>query len=180
MEQGLASKFGLRFGLYAGAFTLLYGTLGYIIGVKMYTEWWVGIIVWLVTIGILVAGVIQARKQTSKENGFSFKLAFSTFFIAALIAVVAGVLFNILLFHVIDPEFAIVVEEATLDVAIGMMEKFGTPQDVIDEEVDKMLDQNLFSIKNQILGLPKALIFYAIVGLIVAASTKRKPDLFNA
>lgn len=179
MEQGLASKFGLKFGAYAGAFTLLYGIAGYLIGVEIYTKWWLGILIWVVTIGILVAGVLQARKQTTLENGFSFKTAFSTFIIASLIAMIVGVAFNILLFHVIDPEFAVQVEEAILDLSVGMMEKFGAPQASIDEAVDQMLNDSQFSIKNQLLGLPKGLIFYAIVGLIVAAATKRKPAFFN-
>ncbi len=179
MEQGLASKFGLRFGAYASAFTLLYGILGYLIGVQMYTQWWLGVLVWIVTIGILVAGVIQARKQTTADNGFSFKTAFSTFIFAALVSMVVGVAFNILLFHVIDPAFATEVEEAIIDLSVGMMEKFGAPQASIDEAVDQMLTESQFSIKNQLLGLPKGLIFYAIVGLIVAAATKRKPTFFN-
>jgi len=179
MEEGLASKYGLKFGGYAAAFTVTYGILGYLIGVEMYAQGWLGILVAAITIGILVVGVLQARKETTLENGFSFKTSFSTFIIASLVPIVAGIAFNILLFHVIDPDFATLVEEALIKSTVGTMEKFGVPQASIDETVDEMLQESRFSIKNQLMGLPMGLIFYAIVGLIVAAATKRKPSFFN-
>ena len=58
------------------------------------------------------------------------------------------------------------------------MERFGAPQTEIDKTIDVMSEDNSLSVINQLKGIAYQLLFYAVIGLIVAAFMKKKnPDL---
>jgi hypothetical protein len=171
---------GLQYGGIVGLVSVLYGVFGYINGPQSFTNWWVGILLWVFVITTLIIGVVQSRKKYSDSTGaFAFKSAFTVFVVGSLVATCMGVIFNILLFNFIDPGFKEEVADAIYEMTISMMERFGAPDDAIDEALAKADENDQFSIKNQLLSIPKAITFYAIVGLIVAAATKRKGRLFE-
>jgi hypothetical protein len=177
MAQNVAFQYGMRFGIASGLFGLVYGVLGYLLGTSFFTNWWLGLIVLAISVGICVFGVFQLRRRFySADSGFSFKTGFTTYFYAGGVSLLIGVMFNLLLFNVIDPDFSTEVQDAMIDMSISFMERMGAPENVIEESVDKMLETNRFSIGNQLRSIPSGLLLHALFGLIVALITRRKPS----
>ena len=57
------------------------------------------------------------------------------------------------------------------------MAKFGSTQEQIDLTIAGMEQENQFSLKNQAIGLATNIVFYSIIGLIVALVFRQKqPD----
>ena len=56
----------------------------------------------------------------------------------------------------------------------NMMEGFGAPESEIDKAIAKMESENQFSLSNQIMGLAITLIFYSVIGLLLALIFREK------
>uniref|UniRef100_UPI0030CA552E DUF4199 domain-containing protein n=1 Tax=uncultured Flavobacterium sp. TaxID=165435 RepID=UPI0030CA552E len=98
-----------------------------------------------------------------------------TFFIFSIIGILISVLFNILLFNVIDPSLKDSVKELSIEATVSMLKNFGTPSSAIKEAVEKISESNQFGIVEQLKGSLFSIIFSAIFGLILAAIFKSKP-----
>jgi Na+/H+-dicarboxylate symporter len=116
--------------------------------------------------------------QTKKElnNIYSFKDAFTTYFVYAIVGIAISVTFNIILFNVIDPGAKETVKELSIEAAVNMMKKFNTPTAAIKEAVEKMEEQDQFETFQQLKGSIFSIIFSAIFGVILAAIFKSKPS----
>ena len=169
----IIKKNGITFGIISGVISLLMTSMIYMIDIKLFTAWWVGIVGIVIYLAI---GIYLLSKTRKELNGiFSFKDAFTTYFIYAIIGIAISVLFNILLFNVIDPSLKDSVKELSIEAAVNMMKKFGTPTSAIKEAVEKMTESDQFGIVEQLKGSIFSIIFSAIFGLILAAIFKSKP-----
>ncbi len=158
---------------------VLYTTISYVTGnTKMFTTWWIGILIAIVGIAIVAMG---AQKYRNVQGGFmSFREAFTVSFMIFFISGVISILFNMLIFNVIDPGYAEQLDQAILEMTVSQMEKFGTPESAIAETMEKMEAQgSKFGVGNQIKGFGFSLIFYAILSLIIAAFTRKKAPEFT-
>ncbi len=171
MENSLKS-IGTKYGVYLGIALILMTVIAYAFNLALFTKWWFGIISFLLLIVISIMAVRDAKKQTSTY--FSFKNAFTTFFITILIGSLLATLFSILLFSFIDPEAATAVTELTVEATREMMLNFGTPQAAIDEALADMQADNQFSVLNQLKKFIYSLGFYLIIGLIIALIFREK------
>ena len=79
--------------------------------------------------------MIQTRKAL--VNNYSFKDAFTTYFIYAIIGIAISVVFNIILFNFIDPSAKETVKELSIEAAVEWMKKFNTPTSAIKEAVEQ-------------------------------------------
>ena len=175
MEQQLKSS-AINYGVYLGLTLALISVLIYVINVEYATAWWIGIIMLLL---ILVFGIVSTAKSKDFLNGFiSFKQAFSSFFITVAIGVIISTGVGIIIYGIIDTEAAALLQEKGIENTVSMMERFGAPQSEIDKTIDAMSEENSFSVVNQLKAIAYQLVFYAVIGLIVAAFMKKKnPDL---
>ena len=105
---------------------------------------------------------------------FTFKEAFTTYFIFAVIGVLIGAIFNILLFNVIDPSASDTVKELTIKSVVETMQKYNTPASTINEMIAKMKENNPYSTIEILKGSAFVIVFYSILGLIMAAFFKSK------
>ncbi|KIX22108.1 hypothetical protein SY27_05440 [Flavobacterium sp. 316] len=169
----IIKKNAITFGIVTGVISVLITSSIYLIDLKLFTAWWIGI----ASIAIYVGIGIYMLMKTKKELGgiFSFKDAFTTYFLSAVIGIVISVLFNILLFNFIDTEAKDTVQEHLIEFQVNMLKKFNTPTATIKEAVEKMEEQNQFDIVPQIKGSAFSIIFSALFGLILAAIFKSKP-----
>jgi uncharacterized membrane protein (DUF106 family) len=169
----IVKKNGITFGIITGILSVLITASIYIIDLKLFTTWWIG----LISIAIYLGVGIYLLSKTKKElNGvFPFKEAFTTYFISAVIGVVVSVVFNILLFNVIDTEAKDTVQENMIEFQVNMLKKFNTPTEVIKDTVEKIKQENQFDTVAQLKGSLFSLLFSAIFGLILAAIFKSKP-----
>ena len=162
-----------RLGLIAAAISIGYNLVAYIVDLTLMTNVWFGIILWVVTIGLMVASAIQAKKAL---GGFiEFRDAFGAFMITYLLHAALSTLFVIILFNVVDTDAAARLNEITIEASVGMMEKFGAPEEAIDQSIEQLESTNTFGVWPQVRGFLTGIIVYAVIGLIVAAIVKKKP-----
>lgn len=166
-----------NYGLIVAGIGILYTAIAYLTGNPgLFTIWYLGLSVGLLGIVIEVIGV---TKYKASQGGFmSFKEGFTVYFMIALVATLVSTLFSLLIFNVVDPEFADLVNNEILETTISRMEGFGTPEEVIKRTMEQMEESGgQFTAANQLKSMAYAMIFNAVVGLIVAAFTKKARPL---
>ena len=110
-------------GLYLGGILALISVLIYAVNLDLFTEWWLGIILFLV---VVVYGVLTAIKSRTSLGGFiSFKQAFTSYFITIAIGTLIATIVGIAIFTFIDPEAATYLNEQILLLTKQTMERFG-------------------------------------------------------
>jgi hypothetical protein len=172
MINEIIKRNGITFGVLTGILSALITATIYAVDLNLFVSWWVGVI----SISIyLVLGIVLLSKTKKELKGiFLFKEAFTTYFICAVIAILIGTTFNILLFNVIDPSAQDTLKEITLKNTIAMMEKFNSPPAAINDVISKMKDSNPFSTIELLKGSVSSIVFSSIFGLLMAAFFKSK------
>ncbi|MFD0989602.1 DUF4199 domain-containing protein [Mariniflexile jejuense] len=174
MEKSLKS-IATNYGLYLGILLALLTVISYAINIELLTYTWYGI---FILIAIVAFGIVSVAKIKQAQNGFaSFKESFSAYFITVLIGLIISTVVSYLIFNFIDTEAAGILKEKTVEKTVQMMKSFNAPNEAIAEAVEKIESQNQFSIGGILKGLAAYLVFFSVIGLIVAAAMKKsKPD----
>jgi c-di-AMP phosphodiesterase-like protein len=161
-------------GLYLGAILSLITVLIYAVNLDLFTEWWLGIILFIV---VVAYGVVSAMKSRTILNGFiSFKQAFTSYFITIAIGTLVATVIGVAIFTFIDPEAATYLNEQILLVTKQTMERFGMPQEAMQAALEEAATKNNFSLAMQGQAFVFRLAFYAVIGLIVALIVKKTDD----
>lgn len=172
----IIKKNGINFGIITGVISVLITSSIYIVDLSLMTKWWLGLTILVVYI---VIGCVLLAKTKKDLGGFmSFKEGFTTYFISALIGIAISVIFNILLFNVIDPEAAVTLKEMTLKSTADMMKNFGAPTSEIKKAIEKMENYDQFSTLEQLKGSIWSIVGASIFGLILAAIFKKDKPVF--
>ena len=175
MEKSLKSS-SANYGLYLGLILAALTIVGYSVSLDLFTQWWFGIFILLV---IIIFGAISSMQAKKLFGGFiSFKNAFTAYFIAVLIGIVISSVVSILIFNVVDPEAASILQEKIIEMQVAGMEKFGMPEEGIEKAIsDIRANGSMYSVMNVLKSVAFQLIGFSIVGLIIAAVVKREdPD----
>ncbi|MES2544391.1 MAG: DUF4199 domain-containing protein [Bacteroidota bacterium] len=167
-------KNGITFGILSGVVTVLITTLIYVIDINLFGSWWVGLLG--ISISIIIACVLLSKTKKELNGVFSFKEAFTTYFIMAVIGILISTTFSIILFNFIDPSLKDTIKELTIKNVVSMMEKFGGRPKDINEAIKGIQESDQFSIGSQIKGIFSSLVVSSIFGLILAAFFKTKPN----
>ncbi|MCM8570778.1 DUF4199 domain-containing protein [Gramella jeungdoensis] len=167
-----AKKISTSYGVYLGIGLVLILALAYAFDLSLFTKWWFGV-------GLLIFVVILASMSTSKAKKvsvslFKFKDAFAAYFLTVFIGTLISLVFGMILFNIIDTEAAKTLTELTIESTRAMMEGFGAPEEQINEAIQKMQEENQYSLVNQLKGYGFQLILYALIGLIVALVFREK------
>ena len=168
----IIKKNGINYGIILGVISILITASIYAIDLKLFTNMWIGISSLVI---FLVIGIVLVSKTKKQLNGLiTFKEAFTVYFIAGAIGATMSVLFNILLFNVIDPEAKAVVNEHAIEYAVQMMKKFNTPTEAITKAVEDMQKNDNYSVANLLKGLVFNFVFSAIFGALLALIFRNK------
>jgi len=168
----IIKKNGISYGIITGVVSALITTAIYSIDLNLFTKWWLGIVIFLVYI---IIGIVLLSKTKKELKGvFSFKEAFTTYFISAVIGTLISVGFNILLFNVIDPSAKDTLNEIIIKYTGEMMEKFGAPSAAINEALKKMQENNPYSTIELLKGAVFSIVGSSIFGLLLALIFKSK------
>jgi Protein of unknown function (DUF4199) len=170
----IIKKNAVTYGLILGLISIVSTTLLYVIDIKLFMNWWVGGISLLINIIIGVMLVIKTKSQLN--NIITFKEAFSVYFIAGVLGSTISALYNYILFNFIDPQAKETLKEMTIKYTIEMMQKFGTPTDVLNQTIAEMQKSDNYSLGNIFMGLLTVYVVVAIFGLILAAILKSKSN----
>ena len=170
----IIKKNGISYGIVSGVVGALITATIYAIDLNLFAIWWINISIILIYITI---GIVLLSKTKKELKGvFSFKEAFTTYFISAVIATLISVGFNILLFNVIDPSAKDTLNEILIKSTAETLQKFGTPAAAINETVTKMQVNNPYSTIEQLKGSVFSIAGSAFFGLILALIFKSKPS----
>jgi len=170
----IIKKNGVSFGVITGVLSALITAAIYAIDLNLFVKWWLGIIIILV---YLIIGIVLLSKTKKELKGiFTFKEAFTTYFISAVIGIVISVGFNILLFNVIDPSAKDTINEIVIKYTAETMQKFGAPSVAVNEAIKKMQENNPYStielLKSSVFSIGGSALF----GLLLALIFKSKPS----
>jgi hypothetical protein len=173
MEQStksIATNYGLYLGGLLGAITVL----GYAAYLELFTQWWFTLFIFIT---VIIFGVISVSSSKKAQNGvISFKECFTSWLITVALGVGISALITFMIFGIIDPEAAETLKQSAIEASINMMEGFGTSADVIAEAVDKMEQQDNFSIATTLMNTAVYIVILSVVGLIVSLIMKRSDD----
>lgn len=171
LESG-TNQHAIKWGIILGLISIIITLVVYLIDITLLAKSAVGIVIFVVYIAALI---YAGRDYRSKLGGYmSFGKAFTHAFVVLVIAGFIGVVFNYLLFNVIDPDIVPVLVEAQMENAMKAMEAFGGNSNT--EMIDGMAEgiKDGYTLKGQAIGFLWSLIIYAIGALIVGAINKKK------
>jgi hypothetical protein len=170
MESTTKSS-AINYGLYLGAILSIISVIIYAVNLDLFTEWWLGIILFVL---VVVYGVVSALKSRKILDGLiNFKQAFASYFITIAVGTLIATVIGIAIFTFIDPEAATYLNEQILILTKQTMERFGAPQEVIQAAIEEASTKNNFSLAMQSQAFIFRLAFYALIGLIVALIVKK-------
>jgi hypothetical protein len=173
----IVKKYAVKHGLIVGGIAALYTLIAYLIDPTLFVNWFMGIALMVVNFVILVMATVNTRKE---QGGFiSFKDAFSAFLVAALVGTLISTTVNIMIFNVVDPDFKEEITELTIEASVEMMENFGADEAAIEQGIAQIEENDQFSLGKQLQGVLWAIIGYAVVGLILAAITKKEKPVVD-
>lgn len=178
-------RIAINYGLVVSAVAVGYTLVAYIFNEAWLSSQGGGIIMLVAILLVPYFGVRDFRKS---NDGFAtFREVFSVYMLPLILSTLVGIAFNWLLHHVIDPKLAIRMGERVYerfaempeDQRKGVMAFMGAANDAeLKAESIKMTAEQV-----TILGMLKSsgvgIIMYAVVGLIVAAITKKNRPEFQ-
>lgn len=165
MENNV-KKNGLTYGVILGVILLLITTSMYIIDLSLFTNTWVGIINFIIIVGIGIYCSITSKKLL--RGMMSYKNAFMSFMLPIIIGIAIYVFFNIILFNVIDTEAKDVLTENVIMKTKEMMAKFKVPASDINKAIAEIENTDNFGALAQFKSYFFQIAFYAVLGLLVA------------
>ena len=173
MEKSVKSS-AINYGLKLGLILTLATVAMYAINIDLFTEWYVGIVLFVVS---LVVGIMSSVKAKNILGGYiSFKQAFSSYFITMAVGTLIATVIGIVIFTFVDPEAADALNEKILVMTKETMERFGAPQETIIEALKEAEGKNNFSVNSQLMAWVWRLVIYSIFGLISSLIIKKAED----
>jgi len=168
----IVKKNGIQYGVITGIISVLITAGIYAIDLSLFTSMWLqlGLVLFYLVIGVLV--IRSAKKQLNGK--ITFKEAFTTYFISAIIGIFISVAFNIILFNYIDPAAKETIKELVIKSTAEFMEKMGAKSSDINKAIKGMQEKDVYSISESLKGSIFTIMFSCIYGLILAVIMKTK------
>jgi selenophosphate synthase len=165
-------KNGLNYGVIVGILMILITATMYAIDLKLFVNNWIGAVNFII---IITLGCISVSKSKKALGGFmSFKEAFSGFFICVAVGIGIQILFNTLLFNLIDPSAKETITEHMIEYTVNLMKGFGVPTDALKKAVEEIEKTDSFGPIGQLKAYFWQVLVYSLIGLIVALIFRNK------
>jgi len=165
----------LKNGLTLGAILVAITLFTYLGGAEMATNYIVSISALLL---MIVYPIYQTLVYRTALGGFiTFREAFTSCTGILIAAGFVNVVFSILLYNVIDPQFAVELIDAVINKTVVQLESMGMDEETIESTIKTIEESSSFTPSKMFSGYIMAIIFYTVFGLLVAAFTKKdKPE----
>ncbi|HYG18305.1 MAG TPA: DUF4199 domain-containing protein [Ohtaekwangia sp.] len=166
-------KDSLRSGAIIGVIGVAVMAISYVVDESLLANWKILVVMLVMYIGLVIYLGIRYRNQA---GGFmSYGQAFLHGFVMLATAGLIGVLFNGILYSLIDPGLGQRLAEITIEKTSEMMRGFGASENDIDQAIAKMEEDmpKQFSFVGQLKGYLWGLIMYAIISLISALFVRK-------
>ena len=167
----------LKGGLILAGVSILLTMLTYVIDVSLMVEWWFGIVSILISMGLLIYLGINYRNDIGGilSYGDAFKFSFLVFFVSYVV----GIIFQIALYTVIDPELPETMKQLTVEKTVEMMEGFGLSDEALDAAIIGVEDgiDEATTPMGMIKSSPWGILFLLFFSAIAAIFIKRNPPV---
>ena len=167
----------LKGGLILAGVSILLTMLTYVIDVSLMVEWWFGIVSLLISMGLLIYLGINYRNDIGGilSYGDAFKFSFLVFFVSYVV----GIIFQIALYTVIDPELPETMKQLTVEKTVEMMEGFGLSDEALDAAIIGVEDgiDEATTPMGMIKSSPWGIFFLLFFSAIAAIFIKRNPPV---
>ena len=157
----------------AALISVILSLVAYIIGVDALVGWPLGMAQSLL---IVITMVVVSRAIRTDEDGIiNFSRLLGHIMIAVVCLLASSIVFNLVLFNLIDPGLIDTVADITLERVEGMMGSFGLEADLLEETLaeTEMQIRKGYTLSGSIVGLFYGSVFWGLLALIVAAISKR-------
>jgi hypothetical protein len=129
----------LKFGSIAGTIMVVLLMLLYFIDMAKLASFW-PMLFYIPLVFIMIWGGITIRKEIGGYK--SLGQAFVMLLIISFTATFVFDTFGYILYKAIDPELPVILKQKAIENATDMMEKFGTPEDKMEEALQQMEAQD--------------------------------------
>ena len=172
MEKSIKST-SINYGVLLGVFLVLVTVTAYALKIELLVNLWLTLLI--LPLIITAFGILSTAKARSILKGFiSFKQSFSSYFITVAIGIIISTIVSVILFNFIDPDAAIQIKSIVIEKSTALMERFGAPESEINKAIAEMESQDTFALGTQLRSLAQSLLFFTVIGLLVALIMKKK------
>lgn len=169
----IIKKNGITFGVISGIASVLITLYAYLFNLELFGSLWLLLFIVILYLAINITLLIKTKKALN--NNFSFKDAFTTYFLCLVVGVTISVAFNIILFNVIDTDLGEKVKQVSMESSANLMKKFGAKTADIKKTVEEIEKSDNYSIFSLIKGFFINIAVSSIFGLLFALIFKSKP-----
>jgi membrane glycosyltransferase len=146
--------------------------MAYSVDFKLFLNPFIGIGFGIFIILFGVYSIYQSKKQNS--GIISFGEAFKSYFITISLGYFIGSLTTILIFVIIDPEAATILDEEMLVMTKEMLEGFGMSKEMIAMSLEEASKKSNFSLSSISLQYVMNIAFFSVIGLLVSLIFKKE------
>ncbi|MEY3349062.1 MAG: DUF4199 domain-containing protein [Bacteroidota bacterium] len=174
--SSLHNKETLQYGLFSAAASVLVFVVLYIMGAEYFLSPAAWISSYFLPIIFAVLGCIHVKKRNNGYLNFNeaLKICFGVFVITGILSTVV----SYFIFNYLDVSFAERMKQLTIEKAQETMARFKVPDSEMEKAMEKIAEQDFFSLSALLKSFAYACIMYFIEALIVAAIIKKKkPEL---
>lgn len=167
----------LKWGVINGAIGIFLYVILYVVDYALMVNWKLGLVGLAVGLSVIIYATIDYRKSI---GGFlSYGKAWQYGFVAFAVGGLVIILFQMLLYNLIDSELPQKLTDVSIENQRSMMEGFGMPSDQVDREVEKARGrtENQFKIGGMALGFLIQLVVFAVLALITAIFGRKNPPV---
>jgi hypothetical protein len=169
-------KIAAKYGLMCGLISVLSSTIFYTLGLAFKSQWWISSLANILILALIIFLVVMAVKEFRKEQEgmISFTEAFATSISSFMVIAILASIFNILLYNVIDNEYAEKVKIAAIERMERQLEKSPLDDTKKDEMLETMESQDFtYTPVKAIKSFGISILFYSAISLIIALSVKK-------
>lgn len=164
----------LKNGLILGSISIILLVASYAIGVDFFLNNIWSIIKGILPYVVLIFLVIEYKKLVG--GYISFKETFTVTLGITVAGAFLSTFFSILLFNFIDPDFAVLLKDFTVEklaVQLDQLPESNPMYSVMETLIEQTQEEDIYSISNQASALFYSLFFHIIFSAIIAAFIKK-------
>lgn len=134
-------------------------------------------IVLVANFGIAMYALLNMKKRN--EGFLTFREAFTSFMLVRIISITFGVAFTLLLYFVIDTDYRDGIAEKTINVQMEAIQQRGLEGEQLEIALEKLEKFSAANIMVHIWTFLGLVVFNSVIGMLIAAVTKKNRPVFE-
>lgn len=168
---------GVRYGTIAGLISIVYSYVVYAINEDIFLQWYLTLLIQMLGIGLCVAAIVKSRKMLG--GYITFREAFSSFMIGAIVYMFISLAGSTLMFQVIDSDLGERLKEKMMVQLEERFENSNMPEERMNQVLQNMEEQDTFGLATQLKSTLYGIVFMAVIGAISALILKKERPIWQ-